>query len=145
MTWSDFLSHLFSGGLRPERCWRCWPAARICTCPHLHFHHGIHVPHFEAHGGGEMELPWFNFGTIAAFLAWFGGTGYLLEHYYGVWFALALAVATVSGMGGARVVFWFLAKVLMSREAGARPGGLRHGRRAGQAEHSDPRRAAPES
>ena len=68
-----------------------------------------------------MELPWFNFGTIAAFLAWFGGTGYLLQHYYGVWFALALAVATVSGIGAASVVFWFLAKVLMAREQALDP------------------------
>ena len=29
------------------------------------------------------------------FLAWFGGTGYLLAHYYGVWFVVALGVAIV--------------------------------------------------
>jgi hypothetical protein len=29
--------------------------------------------------GGRADLSWFNFGTIAAFLACFGGTGYLLE------------------------------------------------------------------
>ena len=56
-------------------------------------------------------------GTIAAFLAWFGGTGYLLEHYYGVWFALALGISIVSGIGAAAVVFWFVAKVLIEREA----------------------------
>jgi membrane protein implicated in regulation of membrane protease activity len=77
--------------------------------PHFHLHHGIHV----GKGGGT----WFNLGTAAAFLAWFGGTGYLLEHYYGVWFVLALGISIVSGIGAASVVFWFLAKVLMSREA----------------------------
>ena len=81
--------------------------------PHLHVHHGIHLPH-APHG---MRLPWFNFGTLAAFLAWFGGTGYLLEHYYGVWFVLALVFATMSGLGAAAMVFWFLAKVVMAREA----------------------------
>ena len=65
--------------------------------------------------------PWFNLGTMAAFLAWFGGTGYLLEHYYGVWFVVALGIATLSGLGGASVVFWFLAKVLMSREEALDP------------------------
>ena len=30
---------------------------------------------------------------------------------------MALGVATLSGIGGASVVFWFLAKVLMAREA----------------------------
>ena len=79
--------------------------------PHLHLH-GAHIGH--GHGGGR-GASWFNMGTLAAFLAWFGGTGYLLEHYYSVWFLLALAIATVSGLGGASVVFWFLAR-LMSRE-----------------------------
>jgi len=81
-------------------------------------HHGIHVPH--AHGG-RADLSWFNFGTIAAFLAWFGGTGYLLERYYHVWVVLALGIATLSGIGAAAVVFWFLAKVLMSREEALDP------------------------
>jgi hypothetical protein len=70
-------------------------------------------------------LPWFNFGTIAGFLSWFGGTGYLLQHVYGVWFAAALGVATLSGLGGASMVFWFVAKVLMSREAALDPADYR--------------------
>ena len=115
MNWSDFYLVCFVIGFGLSVLALLAGSASL-HIPHLHFHHGIHVPHFEAHGGGEMELPWFNFGTIAAFLAWFGGTGYLLQHYYGVWFALTLAVATVSGIGAASVVFWFLAKVLMSRE-----------------------------
>lgn len=84
--------------------------------PHLHLDHGVHLGHAhgDIHGGGAS---WFNLGTLAAFLAWFGGTGYLLEHYYGVWFVAALAIATVSGLGGASVIFWFLAKVLIGREA----------------------------
>jgi membrane protein implicated in regulation of membrane protease activity len=92
--------------------------------PHLQLHHGLHVPHVHTgvgHGSVQAELPWFNFGTIAAFLAWFGGTGYLLQHYYGVWFVVTLAVAIVSGIGAAAVVFWFLARVLMAREAALDP------------------------
>jgi membrane protein implicated in regulation of membrane protease activity len=91
--------------------------------PHLDFHHGLHMPHAQvgsvARGGQEM--PWFNFGTLAAFLCWFGGTGYLLERYYAVWFVLALGIAALSGIGAAAVVFWFLAKVLMAREAALDP------------------------
>src|SRR5262249_11045190 len=60
--------------------------------------------------------PWFNLGTVSAFLAWFGGTGYLLMEYSSLWFGLALLVSTVSGLGGAAVVFLFLAKVLMKHE-----------------------------
>lgn len=87
--------------------------------PHIHLHGGVHVGH--VHGGGSNGPSWFNMGTIAAFLAWFGGTGYLLEHYYSVWFIAALGIATISGLGGASVVFWFLAKVLMSREEALDP------------------------
>ena len=91
--------------------------------PHLDFHHGMHLPHAHAGGGGgnANEVPWFNFGTLAAFLAWFGGTGYLLDRYYGVWIVLSLIVATLSGLGGASIVFLFIAKVLMRREASLDP------------------------
>lgn len=85
--------------------------------PHLHLHTGIDVPHAHAGAGGHgAGIPVFNFGTIAAFLAWFGGTGYLLRHYYGVWYVTVFAVASLSGIGGAAIVFLFLAKVLMCRE-----------------------------
>jgi hypothetical protein len=88
--------------------------------PNLHLHHGIHVPHGHV-GGLHADLPWFNFGTIAAFLAWFGGTGYLLHRFYSVAFLVTLGVATLSGIGAASIVFWFLAKVLMRREASLDP------------------------
>ena len=52
-------------------------------------------------------------GTAAAFLAWFGGAGYLATKFYGVWFVTSLALAIVSGAIGAGIVFWFLSKVLM--------------------------------
>jgi membrane protein implicated in regulation of membrane protease activity len=78
--------------------------------------HHVHLPHLKLHHANSANLPWFNIGTIAAFLAWFGATGYLLQHVYGVWFVAALAVATVSGIGAASIVFWFLAKVLMSHD-----------------------------
>jgi membrane protein implicated in regulation of membrane protease activity len=85
--------------------------------PHLHVGDlhisGVHGPHAGAGGG---ELPFFNFATLSAFLAWFGGTGYLLERYYGVWFLFALATAFASGLGGAAAVFWFMAKILFSKE-----------------------------
>lgn len=74
-----------------------------------HMHHGVHV-----HG---TNLPWFNIGTLAAFLAWFGGTGYLLQHVYGIWYVAALGFALAGGIGAAAVVFLFMTKVLMAHEA----------------------------
>ncbi len=79
-------------------------------------HRHIHLPHLKTPGGHGAHLPWVNIGTIAAFLAWFGATGYLLLHVYGVWFWTTLAISIVSGLGAASVVFWFLAKVLMKHD-----------------------------
>lgn len=70
---------------------------------HLHLHHGAH-----AHGGaGKL-----NFGTIAAFLTWFGGAGYLMTNWGGAAFIIVLAVAIAAGMAGAAAIFFFAAKVL---------------------------------
>jgi membrane protein implicated in regulation of membrane protease activity len=120
MNWSDFYLICFLVGFGLSALAFLAGATHI-HLPHLHVHHGIHMPHAHGGGGRGSELPWFNFGTIAAFLAWFGGTGYLLQHYYGVWYVITLAAAVVSGVGAASVVFWFLAKVLMSREESLDP------------------------
>jgi membrane protein implicated in regulation of membrane protease activity len=104
MNWSDFYFACFIFGFGLSVLALLGGSARL-HLPHLH-HSG------QGHGGS-----WFNLGTIAAFLAWFGGTGYLLEHYYGVWFVLALGISVVSGIGAAAMVFWFVAKVLIEREA----------------------------
>jgi len=85
--------------------------------PHLGLHHGVpHVHIGHAHGGGRSGLSIINFGTIAAFLAWFGGTGYLLTEYSALWFFTALALSVASGIAGASLVFWFLVKVLVEQE-----------------------------
>jgi len=120
MTWSEFYLICFLVGFGLSALTLLAGSAHL-HLPHLHLHHGVHLGHGHGHGGGKGGASWFNVGTLAAFLAWFGGTGYLLDHYYGVWFAAALAVATLSGLGGASVVFWFMAKVLMSREEALDP------------------------
>lgn len=116
MTWSDFYLGCFIVGFGLSLLSLLAGSVHL-HLPHLHMHHGVHVATHGSGGGSRGDLSFFNFGTIAAFLAWFGGTGYLLEHYYSVWFVFALGISTLSGVGGASVVFWFLAKVLMSREA----------------------------
>jgi hypothetical protein len=84
--------------------------------PHLHFdlHHGVHFGH--AHGHGQGDTPWFNLATISVFLTWFGGTGYLLQRYGSIWYPLALGISTLAGIGGAAMVFLFLAKYLMGHQ-----------------------------
>jgi membrane protein implicated in regulation of membrane protease activity len=88
--------------------------------PHVH----LHLPHGGAHvaggahagGGTGSEMPFLNFGTIAAFLAWFGGTGYLLTRYSSLVVAGVLTLAIVAGLVGATIVFWFVAKVLLKHD-----------------------------
>ena len=88
----------------------------ISGSAHLHLPHGPHVHGGHAHAHGSGLGSWFNFSTITAFLAWFGGTGYLLTRYSNVWALLGLGVAALSGIGGAALVFWFLFRFLMGHE-----------------------------
>jgi hypothetical protein len=70
----------------------------------LHLHvHGQHGPR----GGGKL-----NFGTIAAFITWFGGAGYMLTKFTGIGLLLVLAGALLAGLAGAAIILWFIAKVL---------------------------------
>jgi membrane protein implicated in regulation of membrane protease activity len=85
--------------------------------PHVHVPHGhVHVsgPHGHvAHGGDISPI---NFPTIMAFLAWFGGAGYLLTSVYGMWYLAALFFASLAGLIGASIVFWFFVKVMVASE-----------------------------
>lgn len=102
---------------------------------HLHFgdaggHLAAHLPGHGAHVGGhaggvpqhagDAALSPINFGTIAAFLAWFGGSGYLLTRYSTFWLLTGFGLAVLFGFVGASVVFAFLLK-LASREENLDP------------------------
>ena len=67
-------------------------------------------------GGGKGGISPFNGFTLAAFLGWFGGCGYLLERYANFLTPIVLGVATLTGLVGAAILFWFLAKVLLPHE-----------------------------
>jgi membrane protein implicated in regulation of membrane protease activity len=82
--------------------------------PHLHVH--LHLPHGSAHAGVGGDMPFLNFGTITAFLAWFGGAGYLLTRYSSLVVAGVLTLAIVAGLVGALIIFWFVAKLLLKHD-----------------------------
>jgi membrane protein implicated in regulation of membrane protease activity len=120
MTWADFYLICFLLGLALSLLSVLTGSAHLHLphLPHMHVHvPHVHVPHVHAPHAESEGVPWLNFGTMTAFLAWFGGTGYLLERFYAVWFLVALAIAVLSGLGGAAIVFWFLAKLASGEEA----------------------------
>ena len=137
MTWSDFYLICFVVGFALSLVSFLSGAMRWhLHLPHFpHMHAGpAHLPvgHAPAAGAHAQAGPKadmaalhhvspFNFVSLAAFLAWFGGTGFLLTRYSSVWFALGLVLAILAGLVGAAIVFLFLTKVLMSREENLDP------------------------
>ena len=134
MTWADFylicfavgfafsfLSYL-SGGLKlhiphvPDGAWHPPVSGGHASAPHAPL--GGHGSHAAAHAsaGGTAQISAFNSFTVAAFLAWFGGTGFLLTRYSTLWFVFGLLLATGAGLVGASVVFLFLSKFLLAHE-----------------------------
>jgi len=84
--------------------------------------HGPAAPHAQgAHPSGRGSVSPFNFVTLTAFLAWFGGTGYLLTRFSSVWVGLGLLFSVVSGLVGGGIIFLFLSRVLMSDEENMDP------------------------
>lgn len=95
--------------------------------PHVHFHfsHGhAAIPHV---GGGRVgvsrgaEMPVINFATVTAFLAWFGGSGYLLTRHSSLLIAVIILIATVVGLAGSAIVFWFIVKFLLTHDQALDP------------------------
>jgi membrane protein implicated in regulation of membrane protease activity len=86
-----------------------------------HGGHGLHLPGLHAdsghhtHAGGDGHASPFNLSTLAAFLTWFGGAGYLLGRYSGFAAASIMLMAIVAGFAGGAVVFAFLARYINPR------------------------------
>lgn len=68
-----------------------------------HGHHGVD------HGDGIGPV---NVSTLLAFLAWFGGVGYLARHGLGWYSLLSIAVGLGGGLVGAAVIFWVLSTLI---------------------------------
>jgi len=79
-------------------------------------HAGVGATKGTPQAAGGVTISPFNFITFTAFLAWFGGTGYLLTRYSSLWFVMGLGMALSSGLVGGGIVFLFLGKVLTSEQ-----------------------------
>ena len=116
MTWSDFYLICFLVGFGLSALALLAGSVHL-HMPHLHFITAFIVPG-TAHGGGAGGAAVVQFRHDRR-RSWPGsaarGTCWSTTTTCGS--SLALGVATLSGLGAASVVFWFLAKVLMAREA----------------------------
>jgi hypothetical protein len=146
MTWADFYLICFAVGFCLSFFSFVFGGARTgrLHLPHFHGHGGgAHLPTAgAAHGpvtaghapvAGDAHaaasdhaqpsggVSPFNFVTLTAFLAWFGGTGYLLTRYSGLWVGFGLLASATSGLVGGGIVFLFLSKVLISDEENMDP------------------------
>lgn len=81
---------------------------------------GSHSPVANHAARGSNVSP-FNPPSLAAFLAWFGGTGYLLTRFSSVWVGLGLLLSVGAGIVGGGIIFLFLSRVLISDEENMDP------------------------
>ena len=140
MTWSDFYLICFAVGFCFSFFSFVFGSSRFGKLHLPHFHgHGVgyfpaaHGPvaqgpaapghaaapaAAQAHGGSHtthgLSVSPFNPPSIAAFLAWFGGTGYLLTRFSVLWVGLALVLSVIAGLIGGSIIFLFLTRILMS-------------------------------
>jgi hypothetical protein len=148
VTWADFYLVCFAAGFCFSFFSFLFGGARAgrLHLPHFHGHvGGAHLPSASvpaAHGpvtaghgpvagdargatdGAHAQsggVSPFNFVTLTAFLAWFGGTGYLLTRYSGLWVGFGLLASVTSGLVAACIVFLFLSKVLISEDENMDP------------------------
>ncbi|MGB9234627.1 MAG: hypothetical protein WCC04_09450 [Terriglobales bacterium] len=130
MTWSDFYLICFAVGFLLSAI--SFIAGGLRWHVHLHFPHGAgHVPvghtpvgHAPASAGQTArtgmkaakgaDVSPFNFITLTAFLAWFGGTGFLITRFSSIWSALGLLISVAAGLVGGGIVFLFMTRVLIS-------------------------------
>lgn len=145
MTWSDFYLICFAVGFCFSFFSFIFGGHRFGR---MHVPH--HLPHFGGHGlphapvahGAPGSAPAaqspaqaagaghsvrsgaispFNPPTIAAFLAWFGGTGYLLARYSAIRVGFELLLSIAVGTIGGGIIFLFLSRVLISDEESMDP------------------------
>jgi len=117
MTWSDFYLLCFLVGFSLS------VAAFLAGAVHIHLPFKWHLPFQGAHHGGHLagpnggaQLSWFNASTVLAFLAWFGGTGYLLTKHSRLVGLLILSVSTLTGLLAGWSVFRFMLKLVSSED-----------------------------
>jgi len=115
MSWSDVYLFCFLVGTTLSVLSFLAGAVHLNLPFKVHMH--LHLPHVHAHHGGATHgsgphISWFNATTVLAFLAWFGGVGYLMTKYSHVETFLVSGVATAAGAVAGWVMLRFLVKLV---------------------------------
>jgi hypothetical protein len=112
MSWSDFYLFCFLLGFSLS------VMSFLAGAIHLHlpfkWHFPVHGGHHAASGRAKAggHISWFNASSVLAFLAWFGGTGYLMTKYSRAVTILILGSAAFAGLAAGWLVFQFLLKLV---------------------------------
>jgi membrane protein implicated in regulation of membrane protease activity len=101
---------------------------------HLPFHGASHGSAAPSHGGiaksasshGSGPISWFNASTVMAFLAWFGGIGYILSAHSHLVGIIALAFAIAGGLSASWAVFKFMVKLMNTESSHLKDEDYRH-------------------
>ncbi len=121
MNWSDFYLFCFLVGFLLS------VLSFLAGAVHLHLPFKMHLPFHAHHGGGlrgglkagakgGTHISWFNASSAMAFLAWFGGTGYLLTRHSRLMGLLIFGLSTFAGLLAGWLVFRFMLKLVTSEE-----------------------------
>ena len=145
IAWADFYVVCFAVGFCFSFFSFVFGGARFgrLHLPHFHGHGSGHLPaatvppsHVSAAGHGvstggrasgagtqmqHSSVSPFNFATLMAFLAWFGGAGFLFTRYSGLWVGFGLLVAAGFGVIGGGIIFVFLSRVLITGDESMDP------------------------
>ena len=117
MTWSDFYLFCFLVGFFLS------VLSFVAGAVHIHLPFKMHLPfHLGQHGAGASHgsgthISWFNASSAMAFLAWFGGTGYLLTRHSRLVGLVILALSTSVGLAAGWSVFRFMVKLVAASDA----------------------------
>lgn len=122
MNWSEFYLICFIVGFALTAL------SFVAGAGHIHLPFNLHLPFFDGHGvGGDGgagdagahsggEISWLNASTVLAFLAWFGGTGYLLTRHSHLVALASLGISSLSGLFAGWVVLKFMLKLIQSTD-----------------------------
>jgi membrane protein implicated in regulation of membrane protease activity len=119
MTWSDFYLFCFLVGFAFSALTFLAGAVHIHLPFRLHLpahggHHGTGGHGVAAKGGGARtgtHVSWFNASTAMAFLAWFGGAGYILTRASHLVAVASLSLAAIAGLAAGMMVYRFMLKL----------------------------------